>query len=246
MQNMIMTVVSRIRIFILILLCILSYNTVRSQDIAIKSNSYFYPHKLEPGTFIHTLGLRLASLPEDIVESDDAFRAPLISYKAKLGITKNFLAESSAESNLITLHLVLGPRWTYEFDKLNISLGGDAAFFLGAFDQSDFKTKISGWFVYPNISAGYLFPNFSISLKSELIFVLDQSVKIENVNVTSDFKTFSGYSLALFLEQPLWKDNFLVIGFKTSFTKFYYPMWVTFSTFDKFLFIPEIIFSFNL
>ncbi len=109
MQIILMLVLNRHRIFIPLILCFLFYTTAWSQDIDIKSNSYFYPNKLEPGKFIHTLGLRLASLPEDIVETDDAFRAPLISYKAKLGVTENFLAEGGVESNLITLNLILGP-----------------------------------------------------------------------------------------------------------------------------------------
>ena len=231
------------------MLCILSFvfnTTALSQDIDIKNNSYFYPNRLETGKFIHTLGLSLANLPEDIVESDDVFRAPLISYKTKTGLIKNFLVEGGIETNLITLHLALGPKWVHEFDRLNLSIGGDAAYFLGALNQSGFKIKINGLIVYPNLTLGYLFPNFSLTLKSELVLVLDQTIKTENVEVTGSFKTFSGYSFALFLEQPLWKDNFFVIGIKTSFIKFYYPIWITFSTFDRFFFIPELVFSFNL
>ena len=239
----------RYRLQQIFIVCILSFlfdNTILPQDVDIKSNSYFYPHRSGPGIFTNTLGLRLASLPEDIVESDDVFRAPLFSYRAKIGLSRNFLAEGSIETNLITLHIALGPKWIHEFGKLNISAGTDGAYFLGALNQFDFRSKINGWFVYPNLSIGYLFPRFSVTLKSELILLLDETVKTGNVEVTSDFKTLSGYSFTLYLEQPLWKDNFVVLGIKTSFTKFYYPAWITFSTFDRFFFIPELLLSFNL
>lgn len=241
-----MVTIRRHRVIILFILSFLFHTYTLAQDIDVKNNSYFYPHRLEAGSFFHTLGLRLASLPEDIVESDDAFRAPLISYSAKIGLTENFLAEGGFETNLITLHLILGPKWTHEFGRLNFSIGGDAAYFLGALHQFDFRTKIHGWKVYPNLSLGYLFRNFSVTLKSELVLVLDQTVKTGDVEVTSDFKTLSGYSFTLFLEQPLWKENFVVLGIKANITKFYYPMWITFSTFDRFFFIPELLLSFNL
>jgi hypothetical protein len=109
-----------------------------------------------------------------------------------------------------------------------------------------FKSSFKGWNVYPNLTFGYIFPNFSISLKSDLLLVLDQTAKTGNVEVTSSYKTFSGYSFTVILEQPLWKDNFFVIAFKSSYVSFFYPIWITFSTFNRFFYIPEVIFSFNL
>ena len=217
-----------------------------SQDLDIRNNSFFYPHNLGTNKFLHTLGVKSANLPEEIVESDDDFRAPLIFYEFKYGVINNFLLGGNLETNFITVQLVLGTKWSHEFGNLGFSLGGDAAYYVGALNQFDFKTEINGWLAYPNLTIGYVFPNFSISLKSELILAIDQTVKIGEIEVTSSFKTISGYSIAAYLEQPLWKDNFFVIGMKANFTKFYYPIWATFSTFDRFFFIPEAIFSFNL
>jgi hypothetical protein len=216
------------------------------QESDIKSNSFYYPHVLDSWEYIHSLGLTTANLPEDIVESDDEFRAPLYSYKAKFGLPENFLLEGGISTNLITLNISLGPKWTYEFNNFSLSAGADAAFFIGALDQFDFKTKIRGWMAYPNLTLGYCFPNFSVTVKSDLILVFDQTAKTGNIEVTSDFKTISGFSVGAFIEQPLWKNNFFVMGVKANFTRFYYPMWITFSTFDRLFFIPEAIFSFNL
>ena len=52
--------------------------------------------------------------------------------------------------------------------------------------------------------------------------------------------------LVFTLEQPLWKDNFLVLGIRSTFLKYYYPLWAAFSTFDRTYFIPEATITFIL
>jgi hypothetical protein len=195
---------------------------------------------------MHTLGISSANLPEQIVESDDAFRAPLLFCKIKYGIPWNFDLEGQFKTNIITLYFSLGPKWTHELDRFSFSLGTDAAYYYGTLDQVDFKSSIEGLQIYPNLTLGYLFPKFSVSLKSEILLIMDQSARTGDEVVTSSFKTFSGYSFTTYIEQPLWKENFFVIGFRANYVRFFYPMWITFSTFDRFFFIPEVIFSFNL
>ncbi len=219
---------------------------VYSQNLSIRDNSFYYPHALSVNEIKHTIGVASAKLPEDVVETDDVFRAPLFSYRIKYGLPLNITAEGSFETNIITYHFALGGKWNYEFGKLSISAGSDAAYWFGGLDQFGFDTKIDGWHVYPNISLGYIFPNFSVSVKSELILILTQSTKSGNTKSENTYDQFSGYSIGVYIEQPLWKENFLVIGFKSNFTRFYYPLWAGFSTFDRYFFIPEFVFSFNL
>jgi hypothetical protein len=236
----------RINISKLLLVLFLFCSLVYSQDHLIRENSFYYPHSLNNSEIIQSLGIATAKLPEDVVETDDVFRAPLFSYRIKYGLPKNFIAEGSVESNLITYHFALGGKWNHEFGKFSLSAGSDIAFWFGGLNQFGFDTKIDGWHVYPNLSVGYTFPNFSVSLKSELLFILAQSTRNGDIKTENTFDTFSGYSFGLYFEQPLWKDNFVVIGFKSNFTKFYYPLWAGFSTFDRFFYIPEFVFSFNL
>lgn len=225
-----------------LLLCSNAY----SQDLSIRDNSFYYPHTLNLNEINHTVGLASAKLPEDVVETDDVFRAPLFSYRIKYGLPINITAEGSFETNLITYHFALGGKWIYEFGKLSISAGTDAAFWFGALDQFGFDTRIDGWHLYPNLSLGYTFRNFSVSVKSELLFILSQSTRNGDIKTENTYDKFSGYSIGVYIEQPLWKENFIVIGFKSNFTKFYYPLWAGFSTFDRYFFIPEFVFSFNL
>ena len=222
------------------------YSDLFGQDINIRENSYYYPITLGSNKIIHTVGLLAAKLPEDVIETDDVIRAPLISYRLKYGLPAGFLAESSIETNIITFHFSLGAKWNYEFGNLSASLGGDLAYWFGALNQYGFDTKIEGIHFYPNVSVGYLFENVSLSIKSDLLYILSQSTRTGEIVTKNSFDKFSGFSIGIFVEQPLWKDNYVVLGFKSNFTRFYYPMWAGFSTFDRFFFIPEFVFSFNL
>ena len=233
------------KLFLIVVIFLLTERSF-AQNLNIKDNSFYYPHSLEFNEVIQTLGLSSAKLPEDVVETDDIFRAPLFSYRIKYGLPLNFVSEAGLETNILTYHFSLGTQWNLEFGKLSMSLGGDIAYWIGGLNQFGFDTKINGWHLYPNLSVGYAFPNFSVSVKSEALFILDQSTRNGDIEVSSNYDTFSGYAFGIYIEQPLWKDNFVVVGFKSNFTKFYYPMWATFSTFDRFFYISEFVFSFNL
>jgi hypothetical protein len=195
---------------------------------------------------ISSLGLSTAKLPEDVVETDDVFRGPLFSYKLKYGLPENFLAEAGVETNIITYQFALGPKWNYSIDRWGFSVGGDIAYWFGQLEQFGFDTKINGWTMYPNLSAGYRFNKFTISMKSELVFNLAETTKNGELEVSNDLDFFNGWTIGVYLEQPLWKDNFVVIGIRSTFLKFYYPMWAAFSTFDRTFYIPEATFTFIL
>lgn len=232
---------------IIFLLLVSSFFTnITAQNLDVRGNSFYYPHNIGSIKYLHTIGVKSANLPEDIVESDDNFRAPLIVYDFKFGLLNNLSLDGGIETNFITVQFSLGPKWSHEFGKFTLSVGGDAAYFVGALNQFDFKTEVNGWLAYPNLTIGYQFPRFSVSLKSEMILALDQTARTGEIEVSSSIRTLSGFSVAAYLEQPLWKNNFFVIGLKANFTKFYYPIWATFSTFDRLFFIPEAIFGFNL
>jgi len=219
-------------------------NFAFAQKLNFNDNTFFYPHAFSPGQIVSSLGLSLAKLPEDVVETDDVFRAPLFSYRLKYGLPENFLAEGSVESNIVTFNFMVGPKWNYELDKFGFSVGTDLSYYFGQLEQFGFDTKFSGWALYPNISAGYQFEKFTISLKSELVFNLAEQSKNGESEIENDLDFFNGWTIGFYIEQPLWKENYIVLGVRSTFLKFYYPMWAAFSTFDRAFYIPEATFTF--
>ncbi|MCU0332340.1 MAG: hypothetical protein MUE91_07515 [Ignavibacteriaceae bacterium] len=215
-----------------------------AQQLNFNENTFFYPHTFRTGQIVSSLGIAMAKLPEDVVETDDVFRAPLFSYRLKYGLPENFLAEGSVETNIVTFNFMLGPKWNYQFDKLAFSVGTDLSFYVGKLEQFGFDTKFNGWALYPNISAGYQFEKFTLSLKSELVFNLAEQSKNGDSEIENDLDFFNGWTIGVYVEQPFWSDNYVVLGVRSTFLKFYYPMWAAFSTFDRTFYIPEATFTF--
>jgi hypothetical protein len=210
-------------------------------------NYFIYPQHLQFEKYKSTIGLGLADLPEDQVEEASTFiRGPIFHYQALYGLPSNFQIYGAAYTNLVTFHFSLGPKWHYQWDEFAFGLGYDIAYWFGELNSFGYNSKVKGWIHYPNLTIGYNFDNFSISIKSELIIQTARHDKSDDVEVKSDFNTFSGITVGFYIEQPLWKDNYIFLGLKMNYTKFYYPIWAAFPTFDRYFYIPEFTIGFNL
>jgi len=217
-------------------------------SLIAQSRDYFiYPVPLAPNDFISTVGLSLAELPEDQVEEvSTAIRAPLFNFQARYGLPENFSLYGAFYTNFATYHFSLGPRWKYRIDRLSFYLGYDVAFWFGALNQFGYDSKVNAWMHYPNFSLGYEFNKFAVTIKAELIYQVDLTVKSEDVEVSTEYNKFVGTAIGAYIEQPLWKDNIVILGIKVNYTKYYYPIWAAFPTFDRYFYIPEIVIGLNL
>ncbi len=223
-----------------------SESEIFAQDPDIGSNTFYYPHPLEVKQIVHAAGLASAKLPEDVVETDDIIRAPLFSYELKFGLPENLILYGGVHTNIVSNHFALGTEWNYNFSRLGIAAGTNVAFWFGRLKQFGFNTSYTGWILYPNLSIGYRFNKFTASIRSEIVLNLTETSKNGGIKVTDNSQFFNGFTIGIYLEQPLWKDNFVVIGVRSTYLKFYYPVWAAFSTFDRTFFIPEFTFKFIL
>ncbi len=219
---------------------------IYAQPVDPGIQSFLYPQRMQSGQFKNLIGLSMANLPEDVIESDDIFYAPLFAYYMRLGLPENFLMEASVNSNFITYHLALGAKWAYTIDKFSFAPGYDIAFWFGGLRHFGFNSKIRGWIHYPNLIFGYEFKKFTISVKGELILVTFLKEFQDDLVIARDRNFYSGFAITTVIEQPLWSDNFLLIGLKINYTKFYYPQWAAFSRFNRFFLIPELMIGFIL
>lgn len=200
-----------------------------------------YPHRWELGKSLNLTGLSAAKLPEILVETNDIIRTPLFFYRFKYGLIENFNVSAGFETNIITYHLSAGLNWNYQFEDFAVGLGSDIAIWVGTLKQEGFDTRMIGLNLYPNIVLGYAFEKFSVNIKSEVILLLNNSIKNGSIEIKNKYANFSGYAFGIYVEQPLWKDNMIMLGFRGVFVKLYYPTWVAFSTFDKRLYITEAV-----
>jgi hypothetical protein len=126
-------------------------------------------------------------------------------------------------------------------------VGDDMGWWFGILNVGDFKTKANGWLNYPNVSLGYRIKrSLLITLKAEASINLSYSAKVGDQVTTYSHNTYNGWSAALFLEQPFYKKNNFILGFKARYTNFFWQTWSLYETFDRKLFYPEIVIGFIL
>jgi len=209
---------------ILILSFIVFMSNIYSQSIYKNSNYFTLPQQTEHRNIKQIAGFSSASLPEDYIEeASDFLKAPLFGYAINYGLPKNFLLKGSVNTNIITWQIAAGGKWNYVFNKLSLAVGYDLAFVYGQLNQFGFKSKITSWINYPNLTLGYKFKKFAISFSTEAVVVTSLTEYADDEEIGNSKNKFAGVIFTTFIEQPLWKDNYLTIGFRMNYTKFYYP-----------------------
>ena len=114
-----------LRSLVIFLLLFYAISTGYAQQLDLNNKTFFFPHTYKYHQMISSLGVSMAKLPEDVVETDDIIRAPLFSYKVKYGLPENFVAEGGVETNIVTWQFSLGPKWHYQINRMGFSLGTD-------------------------------------------------------------------------------------------------------------------------
>jgi hypothetical protein len=184
-----------------------------------------------------SLSVLFTQLPFDWVET--AVEIPLFQINNKLKLPFGFTFESRLQSIIISNQLRAGPHWNYKTGKFSFSAGFDGEFMFGKMKIAGFNNKSRGWSMYPNIMAGYRIKDIAIALNGEVTFINLLKITSGNEEISHSRNLFSGISVSLFAEQPLWKDHMMILGLINNIQKVYFPAWPAFSTFDRQYYIPQ-------
>ena len=218
-------------------------------QVNIAVGSFVYPSKMELGEYKHEFSLILAKLPEEQIESTSAWiYAPLFSYHAKYGLPSGFNLKGSISTNIITYHFRTGLQWGYSFSKVTLSVNSDIAYWFGRLKNFGFNSGVNTWSGYSDLSFGVAFKKFTLTIQSEInyYFSIKQTVDDIETNGANETDLMAGGSIAVFIEQPVWKDNFMTLGVKFNYSKYYWPAWAVFPSWERYFFIPEVFVGFVL
>jgi len=234
--------------FLLIVLYVLSIfiqNTQAQTDV--RSGSFAYPSIMQKKEYKHELSLLLAKLPEESIEEvSNWIYAPLFIYNAKYGLAKGFNLNGIITTNIITFQFRGGAQWQYELNKVSFAAGFDAAYWFGKLKHFGFNSTAKGWQNYPYLAFGIAFDKFTVTAKSEFNFMLYMKESADDIETSTDKNIFNGFLFSIMIEQPLWKDHYMSIGFNFNYTKIYWPSWAVFPSWDRYIFVPEVLIGFVL
>jgi len=228
-------------------LLLLMVASAQAQLIGTDTGTMFYPSPLQSGSIKTALGLTMSKIPPEIVEEyASSLRAPLFEFQMLYGLPYDFLLEGRVTTIIISNHISLGGKWVYPMKPFGFAAGIDLAYWFGKLNVDGFDNFVKGWNTYPSLTAGYDVGPFTVTVKGELNIILTKSQRVGDITVSTDNNVFNGGAFSIYLEQPLWKDNYVAIGVKNNFVKFYYAYWLAFPTFDRYVYIPEFYFGFRL
>ncbi|MHC1736896.1 MAG: hypothetical protein AB9882_02665 [Ignavibacteriaceae bacterium] len=185
----------------------------------------------------YSIGLTLSQLPTKIVE--DVFdQVPMIDFRTRLQFSNNLGLTAELNTNILTNLVKIGPFYSHSFNKFSFSAGNDFLAWYGFYNSSDFDISVFGWGYSPYLAAGYDFEDFYVTFRGE-INIKAQYTYMRKLQYSKNTPKLTGAAFSVAVEQPLWNTNYVVLGFTGNYTKFFYKSWISFSTFDEYLFYPE-------
>ncbi|MEN8193748.1 MAG: hypothetical protein ABFS12_13075 [Bacteroidota bacterium] len=226
------------------------YSTIALTSFAqsdVIKGSFVHPSIMELNEYKHEFSLVLAKLPEDAIESTSAWiYAPLFTYSAKYGLPYAFNLKGGFSSNIITYQLRTGLQWGYNFNRITFSINSDAAYWFGRLNRFGFNSEVSAWSGYSNLSLGIEFDKFTLTIQTESEYIISIKQKADDVVTNNKNSYLAGSSFAIFIEQPAWGDNYMTLGIRFNYTNLYWPAWAVFPSWDRYMYIPEVIIGFVL
>jgi hypothetical protein len=223
----------------------LGSSPLRAQAPQEDRKAIYFPESPGSGEWRTAFGVVMIKPAKEITE-EATLRAPAFDLHALYGLPEGFAVDGRVLSQILQNHFSLGPRWAHKFGPLHAGLGYDVAYWFGALDVGGMDSRANGWINYPNVTVGYDFGDVQVSLRADAILTTAYNSWVGDSQVSTDVNTFSGMSYALMIEQPFWKQTSMTLGFRATYTKFHWMMWSLYSTFDRYLFYPEIIIGFML
>jgi hypothetical protein len=214
---------------------------VTSQYEKLEMPSMHLPRHDKSKKYRASIGLSMVQPPKDMVET--AIQAPLFNYHMSYTLPWKFSLEGDISSLIVSNQLGLGPRFNLSSNNFGMKLGWDFAFVFGQLKQFGFNNTTKAWLNYPNISGSYQWKKMIFTLRTEIVYVSSVDTKTGENELTVNKNFYNGYTGAFYIEQRLHKNKVLIIGLKDSYVKYYWPVWLTFSTFNRFYHVPEISFS---
>jgi hypothetical protein len=237
---------ARLILFPVILLCTLF---TMAQEITLYNDqpSIFYPVPFEDKKWQYSIGLALITTPHEITE-EAQYHLPAGDFHFTGRAFKRLYLEGRLKFQLVQNHLSLGPRLVFQLNKkISLAITDEQAFWFGWLNIEGFNTRAYGFLNYPSVSLGYSTDkDLLITLKSELLLNQYFISFADKNKVVSDRDLFSGYAFGIILEQPFYKQEHLIVGFRAIYTDFHWQTWILQPTFERLIFYPEIIVGFIL
>jgi hypothetical protein len=223
----------------IVLVCAVPWAAAQSPDAGAVKPLLVYPLQVPEEAYWKSVGFTAVAPPPEITEALQ-IRWPALDYHALYGLPYGFSLDGRLASQVLQNRIAVGPRWASTVGPVAFSVGYDFAYWFGVLKVSGFDSKGHGWQGGANFSLGYKLGEVAMTAKAELLADFSATTYQGDSEVSQNSKAMSGAAFTFAMEQPFYKDQVLSLGFRAIYTKFYWQTWSLYSTFDRYLFFPEI------
>jgi hypothetical protein len=192
----------------------------------IRSTSYFLPQPLRAGKYYQSFSILYVVVPRDW--TTEILKAPMFSFSGKYTLPYGFNVQASLATLFISYRLNLGPFWNYSIDKFHFGLGYQVAGNYGFLNQFGFNTTVAIWEQQPSVSAGYSFKKTAVTVRGDLYYTNSINETQGGHTVSYLTSALNGYSIMATLEQRLWKNRLMSVGFKLNDIRYHIVAWPAF------------------
>lgn len=189
-------------------------------------------------------GVGITKLPTNIVE-EEINTSPVLFGSVRLDLPWNFSSRLYFASNYISNIGTLSVQLNMLNSFISIAPGIEGSMWFGHVEMESIKLKSNGIQVKPYVSAGIDFGDILLTGTLEMQFG-SMTTYSEDILLANFNQPRSCYTLRFSLEQPLWKDQWVLLGLGLNYATFYYQSWLSYSAIRQYLFYPEIYFGFIL
>jgi len=214
------------KIKITLFLLLIVQQSIISQDIVKPKSFIFYPSAYQKREYKISTGISLTRLPNQIVE-EEINTLPMINADFRMGLPLKLELHSQINTNYISNMFSLGLQKNIIDGKIALALGANVSLWYGQLHQEVIRLDAFGGILNPYIVGGVRFKDVYLSLKVENQFAIMKTFS-EGVSLGKSPQPNSAYSFHFTIEQPLWNNHWVALGFKLNYAKFNYQSWLTY------------------
>ncbi|CCH00822.1 hypothetical protein FAES_2813 [Fibrella aestuarina BUZ 2] len=206
----------------------------------------YFPQAPLPGQWRQSVGITLTPAPPELTE-ELRISIPALDIQVQRGLSQRLYATGRLQTQFVQTSGTLGLRYALPLSKrLFLAVGDELNGWHGFLKISDvFNSQAAGLLMMPNLSVGFRpASDLQYTLKVEAILGFYYGSSVGGLRVSQRSRERDGFAVTFMLEQPYYHKRHISMGFRGAYTRYNWQFWALYSTFDKPLFYPELIFNF--
>ncbi len=233
---------------IVLLICLMLFCvsvSATDKDPVKSAPDYFnFPKSYDTWQYKFLVGASITKLPTQIVE-EEINTSPVVFGDFRLGLPLNFSTDFHFASNYISNIGTLGLQWDWVNSFISLAPGVKGSMWFGHVEMESIRLKSYGMLVTPYISAGVDFGDLMVAASIEMQY--SHMFTFSEDSLLAEFdQPKSGLTFRITIEQPFFKDQWVLVGLALHYSTFYYQSWLSYSALKQYLLYPEFYFGFIL